>query len=195
MLKQLDTENLTELIVSGNQQAEEELVRRYRQGLSAIIYQIVKNRSATEDLSQEAFTIALEKIRRGDVRDPERLSGFICGVARNLAINFVRKSRQSAIQEDIGEAEDIPDTAPGPLEKLLEKEKGEIARQVINELKSKRDREVLIRYYITEEDKDEICDDLGLTRTQFNHIIFRAVQRYRELYEKKLKYPFRTLHR
>jgi hypothetical protein len=37
-------------------------------------------------LYQETFRIALEKIRRGDVREPEKLSGFMGGIARNLVI-------------------------------------------------------------------------------------------------------------
>ena len=68
---------------------------------------------------------------------------------------------------------------------VLRQEKARIVRQLINELKQERDRELLLRYYIAEEDKDKICDDLGLTRAQFNNVIFRAIRRFKELYERK----------
>jgi DNA-directed RNA polymerase specialized sigma24 family protein len=66
----------------------------------------------------------------------------------------------------------------------LKQEKARAVRQIINELNSERARELLLRYFIDEEDKDKIRADLGLTRAQFNSVIFRAVQRFKELYIK-----------
>lgn len=172
-------------ITAGEADAEEELVRRYRDGIAIIIGRIVHNESITEDLSQETFRIALEKIRDGDVRDPERISGFICGVARNLAIDYVRRMRRLTNQEELGSAEQIRDPRPDQFEQLLNKERAEIVRRVISDLKVERDREVLFRYYIAEEDKDQICAELNLTSHQFNSVIFRALNRYKELYIKR----------
>jgi RNA polymerase sigma-70 factor (ECF subfamily) len=172
-------------IISGDANAEEELVRRYKDGIAIIIQRIVPDRSVAEDLSQETFRIALEKIRHGDVREPERLSGFICGVARNLAIDSIRKMRRSTNQEEICNAEHIHDSQPDQFERLWRKERAELVRQTIGELKAERDRVVLFRYYIAEEDKDRICIDLGLTSQQFNSVVFRALKRYKELYLKR----------
>jgi len=176
-------------IIAGDARAEEEVVSRYKTGISIIIGQIVQSPDVTEDVSQDTFKIALEKIRRGDVRDPERLSGFICGIARNLALDHVRKLKRQIKQEDAGNAEAITDPAPNQLEILVQKERAEIVRQVINELKVQRDREILFHYFIAEEDKDQICAALGLTRLQFNNVISRALQRYKELYIKRVGEP------
>jgi len=173
-------------ITIGNATAEEELFRRYKDGIAIIIGRIVHNESVTEDLSQETFRISLEKIRDGDVREPERLSGFICGVARNLALDYVRKMRRLTNQEAIINAEQIRDPQPDQFEQLWRKERAGIVRKVINEIKVDRDREVLSRYYIAEEDKDQICADLSLTSHQFNSVIFRALKRYKKLYIKRL---------
>jgi RNA polymerase sigma-70 factor (ECF subfamily) len=172
-------------ITAGDADAEAELVRRYQDGIAIVIGRIVHNESITEDLSQETFRIALEKIRDGDVRDPERISGFICGVARNLALDYVRKMRRLTNQEELGTAEQIRDPRPDQFEQLLNKERAEIVRQVLSESKVERDREVLFRYYIAEEDKDQICADLNLTSHQFNSVFFRALKRYKELYIKR----------
>ena len=172
-------------IIAGDADAEEDLVRRYKDGIAIIIGRIVHNQSATEDLSQDTFRITLEKIRDGDVREPERLSGFISSVARNVAIEYVRRMRRLMNQEEIGNAEQIRDPQPDQLEQLWRKERAAIVRQVIGELKVERDREVLLRYYIAEEDKDRICADLGLTSLQFNSVISRALKRFKELYLKQ----------
>lgn len=183
---------LTELvnrIIAGDSVAEEELVRRYEKGVAIITERIVRSRSATEDVSQDTFKIVLTKIRRGDLREPERLSGFVCSVARNAAIDYIRRTKHLENQEAIGDAEQIPDPAPSQLEDLLKQEKAGVVRQLINELKKKRDRDLLLRFYIAEEDKDKICADLGLTRTQFNNVIFRATARFKELYVRKIGEP------
>jgi len=168
----------------GESRAEEEMVERYKDGVSIIIGQIIHSRSATEDLSQETFMKAITKIRHGELREPVRLSGFICGIAKFLALEYVRKGRRLINQEEVGKAEQIADPAPSQLERLCQQEKCDAVRQVLNELKVERDRNVLRRYYIEEEDKDSICGDLGLTATQFSRIIFRALERYRKLYMK-----------
>lgn len=180
---------LVRRIIAGDGIAEDELIRRYEKAVGIIIDQIVRSQSVTEDLSQDTFKTALEKVRHGDVRDPERLSGFISGMARNLAIDYVRKARCLINREDIGEAEQIPDPAPSQLEEILKKERRRIVRQVIDELKIQRDREVILRFYIAEEDKDQICAELGLTRSQFNNVIFRALNRFKELYVKTVGDP------
>lgn len=173
----------------GNADAEEELFRRYKDGVAIIIGSIVRNESVTEDLSQDTFRISLEKIREGDVREPERLSGFICGVARNIALGYVRRMRRLTNREGIIDAEQIRDPQPDQYEQLWRKERTEIVRQLIGEIKIERDREVLNRYYIDEEDKDQICADLGLTSNHFNSVVFRALKRYKELYIKRIGEP------
>ena len=186
------TEELVDIvrrITAGDSTAEPEIIRRYERGIAVIIDNVVRNQSATEDLSQETFKIVLEKLRRGELRQPERLSGFVCSVARNAAIDYIRRARRSNLREEIGNAEHISDTAPNQLEQMLAKERSEIVRQVIGELKAERDRDVLFRYYVLEEDKDEICSDLGITRIQFNNIIYRALGRFKELYMRKVGDP------
>ena len=173
-------------ITAGDSTAEDEIIRRYERGVAVIIDNVVRNQSVTEDLSQETFRIVLEKLRRGELRQPESLSGFVCSVARNAAITHIRRAKRSNLREEIGSADHIPDPAPNQLDQMLARERSEIVRQVIGELKSERDKEVLFRYYLSEEDKNQICSDLSITRIQFNNIIYRALARFKELYVRKV---------
>jgi RNA polymerase sigma-70 factor (ECF subfamily) len=72
------------------------------------------------------------------------------------------------------------------LTRLLRAEKAALVRQVIGEMPMERDRQVLFRFYIGEEDKERICADLGLTGPELNVVLFRARQRYRKLFEERL---------
>ena len=178
-------------IVAGDSAAEDEVVRRYKRGITVIIDQIVRSHSATDDVFQETFKIVLEKLRRGDLRQPERLSGFVCSVARNAAIDYIRRARQLQNREENCDAEHIPDPAPSQLEEILKQEKAAVVRQIINELKIERDRDLVFRYYIAEEDKEKICVDLHMTRAQFNNVIYRAIARFKELYVRRVGQPER----
>ena len=135
-----------------------------------------------EDLAQDTFQLTLEKIRRGDLREPDKLSGFVCNIARNLAIDYFRRaSRHEKMKSELHKDSASP---PGPLDQVLAAEKADIVRRILNELRPARDQEVLFRFYIAEQDKQKICAELGLTSLHFNRVLFRARERYKELYEK-----------
>jgi RNA polymerase sigma-70 factor, ECF subfamily len=173
-------EELVRRIRVGDRAAEEELVRRYRRGIDAVLHRAGADATTADDLSQETFATSLRKIRAGEVREPERLAGFLCSLARNLAIEHYRKagSRRTAGLSDT----DFASPEPSPLDDLLRTERAAVVRKVLAELPSERDRQVLSRFYLADEDKDGICKDLGLSSLHFNRVVFRARERYREMY-------------
>ena len=178
---------LVSRIRAGDQQAEVELIECYNLVVMSIIRREVGDAALVDDLYQESFCIILEKVRRGDVREAEKLSGFVCGVARNQVIrHFQRTARQRDLAET-DDADSISHPAPNQLEKLLQREKADIARQILKEMTNDRDIQVLFRFYLAEHDKNQICADLGLTSMQFNLVIHRARARYRELYERAIR--------
>lgn len=174
-------EALVRRIRSGDRAAEEELVCRFRRAVAVVLSGARRDPSAIDDLFQETFRIAIEKIRAGALREPERLPAFLCSLARNLAIEHFRRVAKHPV-ESSSKAETLASAASGPLEDLLRSERVALVRRVLSELASERDREILYRFYIAEEDKGRICRDLGLSSLHFNRVLFRARERYRELY-------------
>ena len=174
-------------IRGGDRQAETELVERYNRAVMSIIRRALGNSTVADDLYQETFCIIIEKIRGGDIREAERLPGFVCGVARNQVIkHFQRAARQERMTET-EEAVSLPCQAHDQLEELLRKESADIVRQILKEMTNERDIQVLFRFYLAEDDKEQICADLGLTSLQFNLVLHRARERYRELYERIIR--------
>jgi RNA polymerase sigma-70 factor (ECF subfamily) len=176
--------DLVSRIMAGDRQAEAELVERYSRGVMIIIRREVGESSVADDLYQETFRIAIEKIRQGDVREPEKLSGFVCGVARNLVIDYFRRAARQEGAREIDEAALLPDPAPNQLEALLQKEQADFVWQILKEMRNERDIQVLFRFYLAEDEKEQICADLGLTSLHFNRVIHRARERYLELYKR-----------
>ncbi|MGH9938996.1 MAG: RNA polymerase sigma factor [Blastocatellia bacterium] len=176
---------LVERILSGDPSAEEELVARYGRGTSRII-RANGGQLEVEDLRQKTFKLALEKLRRGELREREKLSSFISSLARNLTLDYIRRSRAKK-ETGIEAAESVVDSAPNPLERLLQKETEQFVWQAINRLKSSRDREILSRLFLAQEDQEQIRADLGLTNLQYNLALFRARERCRKVYEKLIR--------
>jgi RNA polymerase sigma-70 factor (ECF subfamily) len=158
------------------------VVEIYGRGVAILLDRHTNGRPEAEDLFQDTFRLVLEKLRRGEVREPAKLPGFLAQVARSLAIEHYRKATRRKTEAD-SEAVDLA-VAPvaGPLSELLESENAALVRRVIRELDNERDREILLRFYIAEEDKDRIAADHGLTSLQFNRVLHRARQRYKELF-------------
>jgi len=183
------SENLAPLvgrIVAGDPSAEALLVQLFSRAVTFLLRRLTRDPSAAEDLYQETFRLVIEKVRAGELREPERLPGFVSGTARFLALGAARHGgRQRRRQGDPEAAETAPDPAPGQLARILAQERAAIVRRVLGELRNDRDREILARYYIADHDKEEICRDLNLSDLHFNRVLFRARQRYKELFERR----------
>lgn len=175
-------EALAARIQAGDRRAEERVVEIYGRGVAILLDRHTNGRPEAEDLFQDTFRLVLEKLRRGELREPAKLPGFLAQVARSLAIEHYRKTTRRKTEAD-SEAVDLA-VAPGasPLSGMLESENASLVRRVIRELGNERDREILLRFYIAEEDKDRIAADHGLSSLQFNRVLHRARQRYKELF-------------
>jgi RNA polymerase sigma-70 factor (ECF subfamily) len=174
--------DLVRRIAAGEKDAEDELVERYAHGVRLVIRQSAPDTYA-DDIYQETFCLVLQKIRRGEVREPERLSGFIVSVARNLMIDHLRRTSRQQAREDPAETAVLFSPEPSQLDRLLQEQQKLLARRVLAAMPSERDRTVLFRFYIADDDKERICEDLGLSSTHFNQVLFRARARFRSLLE------------
>ncbi len=135
-----------------------------------------------DDLHQETFRIALERIRSGELRDPAGLSGFMASLARNLATDHFRR-RKCPATDEAAALESVQSPELSALDRIVAGEQARVVRQVLAELGTERDRAILRRFYLSSEAKEKICEDWGLSSLQFNRVLHRARELYRELYE------------
>lgn len=171
--------DLVRRIASGDASAEGELVARYSRGLLYLLRRLAPE--LADDLHQETFRIVLERLRRRELEQPEGLVGFLRGTARNLALAERRKTSRRRTEADEEELARAVHQGPGQLSAVLLDEEAENVRQLIRELPTERDRQLLLRFYVAEEEKESLCADLGLDGLHFNRVLFRARQRFKEL--------------
>jgi RNA polymerase sigma factor (sigma-70 family) len=134
-----------------------------------------------DDKVHDAFLLITQAIRRGDVREPERLMGYVRTVIRRQVAAHIQNAidmRRNYTELDL--VNPPRDLRPNPEHSVIERQNMEVAMRLLNGI-PKRDREVLIRFYLREQPPSEICADLGLTETQFRLIKSRAKARFGEL--------------
>jgi len=134
-----------------------------------------------DDKVHDVFLIITQSIRRGELRDPERLMGYVRTVVRRqVAAHIDSAVHARRNHQALDPSLTLSDHQPDPERRAIEKENQDVALRMLAGL-PKRDREVLIRFYLQEQSAEEICRDLNLTETQFRLIKSRAKARYGEL--------------
>jgi RNA polymerase sigma-70 factor (ECF subfamily) len=137
------------------------------------------------DVLNEAFATALEHLQAGRIEDPSLLAGYVFQVALNHERNHRRKfDERHDHRVDSDTLDQMPARSSASDADLDTRLMGHV-RQVVLELTTERDREIVKRFYLDEEDKDVICRDLGLLPLHFDKVVFRARQRLRALLERK----------
>jgi RNA polymerase sigma-70 factor (ECF subfamily) len=135
----------------------------------------------------ESFLIVAQAIRRGELREPERLMGFVRTVVRRqiaAQIDETSRKRRQQVDAELGMA--VSDLTRSPEQEAIEREHEDLARRVLNGI-CPRDREILIRFYLEEQCADQICREMGLTETQFRLAKSRAKARFGELGRQRLR--------
>jgi RNA polymerase sigma-70 factor (ECF subfamily) len=153
-------------------------------GLRALIMRRVRDPQVAADILQDAAVTTLEKLRRGEIAHPENVGGFLYRVALNHLRNHRRKDRAGLSSPDALEELRGPEDDPD-WDRVGRLQWAAAARRLLEEMPAARDREVLRRFYLNDEDKEQICAALHLSAEHFNRVIFRARNRFRELLEQK----------
>ena len=163
--------------------AVEGLIAKHYTGLRLLIQRRTGDPEVAADILNQAACTAWEKWQSGQVRRPEEIGGYIFQVAMNLLRN---RRRSVAERADRRVDSEILGQLPGeadPTDHWLEKKIAARVKRMLQELNSPRDREILVRFYLQEEEKDAICRDLGLAAEQFDKVLHRARARLRDLLE------------
>ena len=171
---------MVEGIRAGDSTAMENLYRVFSTGVRFYLCRQLGAQDL-DDRVHDAFLVITQSIQRGDLREPERLMGYIRTIVRRQVaahIETLVQSRRNCAPAEVGFT--LTDRKPNPEVAVIEGQKTDLAMRVLQSIPP-RDREVLIRFYLKEQPVNQICQDLNLTDTQFRLIKSRAKARFGEL--------------
>lgn len=176
---------LVHRIRSGASGSMEELYELFSRGIR---FYLCRQLGAQEldDKVHDTFVVVVQAIQRGEIREPQRLMGFVRTIVRRQVAAHIDKvvhTRREHVELD--STARMADPRDNPEESAIFQQRAELIHRVLSEL-GDRDREILTRFYLREQSQDEICSEMSLTETQFRLLKSRAKARFGELGKKKL---------
>lgn len=148
--------------LAGNRDAFEEIVARYQTLICTLTYSAIGNLGQSEDLAQETFITAWSQL--AELREPEKLRSWLCGIARNLANNSRRKQNRepSHAAEPIENITDNHSQEPLPLEHTISNEEQEILWRSLEKIPETY-REPLVLFYREHQSVETVAEKLELS--------------------------------
>ena len=168
-------------IHAGDTLAEGELIQRYGPGVLLMLEQRTQDQQLAADLYQDTFIIVIKRLRGKSLIEPHKLGAFIYATGRNLLVGDLRKKGRRKTFADTNLVSEIADSDSDPFQDVRRDEEARIIHKIISSMRSKRDRTLLKRFYIDEEEKEKICVEMNLSNLHFNRVLFRARRRFRKL--------------
>jgi RNA polymerase sigma factor (sigma-70 family) len=184
-----EIERIVLAALAGDQKAETRMLIALRPGVLAVLrFGAFHRWIDTEDLTQETLHIVVERVRTRTLDDPRRVFAFAAATARNLALNAARKMlRQQTVvdSELVDELAQNLEMEQSDLSDSDDRQLASAVAQLLGDLPTERDRQLLIRFYLDGADKQQLCRDLGLSPKHFDRVLMRARTRLRAIIERR----------
>jgi DNA-directed RNA polymerase specialized sigma24 family protein len=139
-----------------------------------------------EDRTHDTYLATIRAIVNGGPREPDRLPGFIQGIAQRQFCVFVRALLTRRAHEIACESLVLSDPGPDLDSAILRREKRACVKRALGALSGPQ-REILVRFYVWEQTPGQICATMALTPTQFRLLKWRAKAEFGALARKRLQ--------
>jgi RNA polymerase sigma factor (sigma-70 family) len=146
--------------------AFEQIVARYQTLVCSLALAAVGDVSRSEDLAQEVFLTAWQRIR--ELREPAKLRSWLCGIARNLAANALRRRR---VTQEIDPALESSD--PPPPDQAARREEQAILSRSLEKIPFIY-RQPLILFYRQEQSVREVAETMALSEETIRQRLSRG---------------------
>lgn len=148
-------------VLKGDVRSFELIVEKYQVNILRFVYGMLKQKEASEDITQEVFITVYNKLDMYD--NKYSFLNWILQIAKNKTIDYTRKYRK-VFESDIDEAYDISSAEMGPeesIEFVETKEKAEKYLRTLDEI----DKQIVILRYTEEITFKDIGEILNITET------------------------------
>jgi RNA polymerase sigma-70 factor, ECF subfamily len=172
-------------VKAGQDAGMEQLYRLFSRGIRYYLCRQLGPQEL-EDKVHDTFLIVVNAIKRGDLREPERLMGFVRTVVRRQVAAYIEQAVHTRREQaDIESGITVADRKQNPEQEAMLRQKADLMKSALAAL-SQRDRDILVRFYLKEQPQEQICREMALTETQFRLLKSRAKAKFGEIGRKKL---------
>ena len=178
----MDDQQIVQRILEGDAQAFELIINRYEKSIVRFIYQMIKNKETAEDLTQEVFIMAYNKLY--SYRQEYKFSTWLYSIARNKTIDFIRKD--SKVKNiSIDELGPITSKESSPEEKAEFKEFKKAIESFIETLDIVDKQILTLRYSREELTFNDIADMLDMSLSSVKKRYYKIYDRFENYYSSR----------
>ena len=143
----------------------------------------------SQDLRDKIHSIFVDvvvAIRRGQLREPQRLMGFARTIARRKVSGYIDAAASDRRnQVEIGSVFWLASPLATPESAMISRERQDLVRSTLAHL-SEREGEILSRFYMQEQSQAQICSEMGLSHTQYRLLKWRSKAHFEQLSLKQI---------
>lgn len=161
----------------GDLAAFQEVVEHYQGAVSGVAFSIVGDFGVSQDVAQESFLAAWRQ--RSELREPQRLGGWLCGISRNLALEYRRQGAREAAALGRTESDVRLHDGSDPAEQLVSAEASEQVWRVLASLPETY-REALVLFYRQGQSVAEVALTLNVSEETIRQRLHRGRGMLRE---------------
>jgi RNA polymerase sigma-70 factor, ECF subfamily len=137
--------------------AETELYRRFAPRVRLYGLKHLRDRGAADDLAQQVMLIVIERLRAGEVRDPDQVASFILSTSRMVAVGLRRTATRRELL--LGRFDSRQEDTVSPDEWSIDAARIAPCLAAIGE----RERTILLLTFYAEKSSEEVGRALGMT--------------------------------
>jgi RNA polymerase sigma factor (sigma-70 family) len=158
---QNDTQ-LVEWSLTGDREAFGRIVERYQSLVCSITYGATGSLSLSEDIAQDTFITAWRQLTA--LNDATKLRAWLCGIARNLTNNSLRRGQHepTRVAEPLEEVPELSATEPSPSAEAVSREEEAILWRALERIPDTY-RQPLILFYREQQSVERVAEELELS--------------------------------
>lgn len=196
MFNNTEDAKLVKEVLGGCVESFEVIVNRYEMTILKFIYSMIKDKEASEDITQEVFITVYNKLDTFD--DKYKFSNWILRIAKNKCIDYVRKYRKIN-EENIDDVKSMAITSKeiSPEQTLEFKETKRAIEEYINRLEH-MDREIIMLRYLKEVTFNDISKILEISESTVKRRYYKIRGEFKKSIineEKRCGYELQNIHR
>jgi RNA polymerase sigma-70 factor (ECF subfamily) len=190
-MRKMNDAELISQYKKGRESAFSELLSRYSTKVYTSILLIVKDRYKAEDLMQECFMKAIDRIKSGVYNEEGKFGPWISRMAHNMAIDHFRKQKRNptVILEDGSPVFNTMEFTEESIESVhVAKETSSRLKELIGELPENQ-REVLVMRHFSGLSFQEIAEETGVSiNTALGRMRYALINLRKKINQKDFAY-------
>ncbi|MDP4089264.1 MAG: sigma-70 family RNA polymerase sigma factor [Bacillota bacterium] len=167
---------LVKAVLNGNIDSFSIIVNKYEMTILKFIYNMLRDREASEDITQEVFITVYNKLYM--YNSNYKFSNWILQIARNKCIDYIRKYKR-VYESNLEDVRDLASDEMSPEDSAEFKETKEKVLSFINEL-NEVDKQLVLLRYTQELTFYDIGEILNMSESAVKRRYYKLRDRFKE---------------